>query len=56
MPAVDWSRWRACDACKAELGKPCASLTGALGDGTVVFVEAPGPHGGRKARSGAVTR
>ena len=55
-PAVEWSRWRACDVCKAGLGEPCMSLTGALGDGTAVGVVAPAPHGGRKARTGAGNR
>lgn len=52
---VVWSRWRACPVCPAGLGQPCASLTGTRGDGTEVFVAAPGPHAGRKPRSGATS-
>ncbi len=56
MADFEWTRWRACPVCFAGLGEPCTSLTGALGDGTSVSVPTSRPHGGRKVRSGAVSR
>ncbi len=47
---VDWSAYRACPHCFAELGKPCLLLSGSRG-GTAVAVEAERPHGGRKLRA-----
>lgn len=50
MPDVDWSRYRACGKCMAELGKPCMKLSG-FRNGPIE-VEADRPHGGRKPRAG----
>lgn len=53
---VDWSRYRKCHSCGAELGEPCLLLSGRTGGGAVVEVPADWPHGGRPMRAGAVDR
>lgn len=49
--AVDWSRYRSCDACKAGLGEPCLQLSGATADGEVA-IPAARAHGVRQLRTG----
>jgi hypothetical protein len=56
---VNWSAYRKCDACFAELGEPCLVLSGYTansGSGAVAVVAADRPHGGRVLRAGAVDR
>jgi hypothetical protein len=55
VTAVDWSRWRKCPACFAELGQPCTSLDGVVVNGVVTELRIETkdrPHGGRKPRTG----
>lgn len=49
MTAVDWTRYRQCEHCMAELGKPCMVLSG-FRNGPIE-VAAEQPHGGRKLRA-----
>jgi hypothetical protein len=53
MTVVDWSTFRKCPQCFAEIGQPCLTLSGFNADGEVAVV-APAPHSGRKPRSTAV--
>lgn len=52
--SVDWDRYRQCDVCGANLGKPCRNLSGYVegAQGGVVEVESDEPHGGRELRTG----
>lgn len=47
---IEWSRYRACPYCLADLGEPCMSLTGRRADGVHVAQVAPQPHGNRELR------
>lgn len=52
---IDWGVYRKCEACFAELGQPCLSLSGYAansGSGAMVAVEADRPHDGRPLRTG----
>lgn len=51
---VDWTRWRKCAACGADIGQPCLVLSGydARPGGGPVAVAAGQPHGSRKPRAG----
>lgn len=49
---TDWTKFRACDACKAKLGEPCRDLSGATRDGEVTRV-AERPHSVRRLRTGS---
>lgn len=55
MIPIIWERYRQCDVCSAELGKPCRALSGYTansGSGAVVATAADRPHGGRQLRAG----
>lgn len=57
MPSVDWSRYRKCRVCLAELGKPCATKTGAIVEGAgyvanAITLQNDQPHTGRQLRTG----
>lgn len=51
---TDYSRYRACGTCKADLGKPCRERTGFVAghDAEGVEIEAAVPHSGRLLRTG----
>ena len=53
-PVIDWTRYRACQACGAALGRPCRKLSGFVpgAQGGVVEAAADSPHGGRELRAG----
>jgi hypothetical protein len=51
-PVTDWDRYRKCEACAAEISKPCLQLSGVAPGGAAVAVEADRPHGGRELRVG----
>lgn len=52
MSAPDWSRYRKCPVCFAELGEPCLELSGLSATGGPVAAETDRPHGGRPLRAG----
>jgi len=47
---TDWSRYRKCPVCAAEIGEACLALSGIGPDGEV-REEAGRPHGSRKQRA-----
>jgi hypothetical protein len=51
VTAVDWSRWRKCPGCGAEIGEACVRMTGRRGEGTYAEVVADKPHGNRRPRT-----
>jgi hypothetical protein len=55
---VDWSTFRKCPVCFAQIGRPCTSLTGTFAGGRVdaVVNDRDRPHSRRKLRTRAVSR
>jgi len=53
-PSVDWSKWRACPVCRAELGNPCRALSGRVEGGRPdgVATALPMPHAKRQPTRG----
>lgn len=54
MKAAEWLRYRKCPVCKAMIGDPCRSTSGAVFDGRPdgVVRELGTPHNARGLRSG----
>lgn len=52
ISAPDWSRYRACPVCKAQLGAACMSLSGSIVGGRPdgVRTVTAKPHSSRKLR------
>lgn len=60
MSAVNWSDYRSCPVCKAELAAPCLVLSGRRVDSdyrvVVTDVRRDRPHSSRELLTGAVSR